>query len=351
MALLFVDGFDYVISGEDLQTKWSHIIGTDNEDTFLEGRRGGRCLKLDSYSRNYIMYFDKEDQTLVFGGAMKVDTFDMNASSQSCIIAFSHAYESSSVGYPDIIIRLDGSSLKAQKQLASTTYTTIAQSVSGVIKLNTWHYVEVKCRIHETLGVVVIKVDGREVINFSGDTRYSTDAEETACILIKGRDTTNADYTWWDDMYMLTDSGEAPTDFLGDCMVDTIYPNGAGTYTEMTPSSGENWECVNEIIIDDTDYVTGELGQKDSYVYQDVSGESTIHGVQLITVDKISEGSIIYKKPLLSIYGNDYSGEESSVGGVKNIDTEQFGVDPESGEVWTSVKINKYEFGTKILTD
>lgn len=350
MALLFMDGFDYVISGEDLQTKWDYTNLASSEDTKLEGRRGKRCFKIDYDDRTYAKYFNKVDQTLIFGAAMKVDTYDMTSAANVFIVAFSNSYDISS-SYPPIIIRLDGSSLLLNKQSSSSAYTTVGQSDAGVIKLNTWHYIEIKCRIHETLGVVVVRVDGREVINYSGDTRYSTDAEETACILIKGRDNSDQDYTWWDDIYMLTDSGEAPTDFLGDCMIDTIYPKAAGTHTEMTPSSGENWECVNEIIIDDTDYVTGGLGDKESYDYQDVSGESTVHGVQLVDSHAISVGSIIYKKPLLSVHGNDYSGEEVASSSVKAYDAQRFGLDPESGEAWTSTKINEYEFGTKILTD
>jgi len=348
MALLFMDGFDYYISGEDMVTKWDNTYSVSEEDTKLEGRRGGRCFKIDYNGHMYIKFFNEEDQTLVFGGAMKIDSYEFDSYGSSFLVGFNNTYEGSASTFYEIILRVEGSTLIGRKKVSGSSYTTIGQSATGSIKLNTWHYIEIKCRIHGTSGVFILRIDDKEAFNYSGETFYS--GTEVTCVLgIKGRKSSDVDYTWWDDMYVLTDSGEAPTDFLGDCMVDTIYPSASGEYTEMAPSSGENWECVNETILDDTDYVTGGLGEKENYDYQDVSGESTIHGIQLIDVHAISEGSIIYKKPLLSIYGNDYSGEEVPAAGVKNINATQFGLDPESGEAWTSDKINKYEFGVKLV--
>jgi len=37
--------------------------------------------------------------------------------------------------------------------------------------------------------------------------------------------------------------------------VDTLRPNGVGTTTEFTASTGDNYDCVNESIANDSDYV------------------------------------------------------------------------------------------------
>jgi len=346
MALLFMDGFDYVISGEDWTTKWEYTNSV-TKDTVMEGRRGGYCLKLDYYTSTWAKYYNNLNETIIFGSAIKIDTYNQRAGGYYYLVGFSSTPLGEST-YPEMKLYFNAGSLTAGHRTGSSSYEVVGIAETGTFKTNTWHYLEVKCRIHSS-GTFIVKVDGREILSYSGETNYPTYDESIACFAIKGRNNNAEDYTWWDDMYILTDSGEAPTDFLGDCMVDTIYPSASGEYTEMTPSSGENWECINETIIDDTDYVTGGLEEKENYDYQDVSGESAIHGIQLIDVHKISVGSIIYGNHLLSIYGNDYSGEETALGGWRNINESLFGLDPESGEAWTSDKINKYEFGKKIL--
>jgi len=340
-----MNGFDHVISGELVATEFDY----SSHDGYLsieDGRRGGKSLCITYNMNRYRMEFEQVDQTLIFGVAIKfIDNTSqsLGTTSRSFTLGIGNNY--SGWVYPTIILRTSTSgSVSLERNHSSTGYyTLIAESPPGVLKADTWHYFELKVRVHDTSGEAIVKVDGRTVIDFSGDTYYSGDVV-TCQVQLGGRLTTA--YTYFDDLYVLTDSGEAPTDFLGDCMVDTIRPSAAGTHTEMTPSAGSNYECVNEIVLDDTDYVSfsGEEGIKDCYDFDGVSGETTIHGIRLLRAGLLESGSL-YSKPLLNVYGNLYSGEEEVIGGTLEYDSQTYPTDPESGEVWTNDKINKYEFG------
>jgi len=333
MVLLLTDGFDYVISGELIGTKWPQ--GSINLDTESPGRQGGRCLKLgdDNYYLRYNIIPYLTDHSLIIGCAIYANNWASGTGYSSGIIKFSN-------GSYDIVLNTTTAGTIRVSRYSGWIYET-----EPVLKTGVWHYLEAKCRIHNTNGILEVRIDGRTVIDITGDVCYGS-VEQTHYVDLKGKYATDSRPTWFDDVYVLTDSGEAPTDFLGDCKVDTIYPSGVGTHAEMTPSSGENYECVDEVILDDTDYVcfSGENGLRDCYDFQDVSGETTIHGITVMRGCLLETGNV-YSRPLLNVYGNLYSGEEEVIGGTLGYDNKIYVTDPESGEVWTNEKINKYEFG------
>jgi hypothetical protein len=60
-------------------------------------------------------------------------------------------------------------------------------------------------------------------------------------------------------------SGSSPYNgFLGECRVNAYLPTGAGATTGLTPSTGANWQCVDDTVLSATDYVSGTTG-KDTY--------------------------------------------------------------------------------------
>ena len=88
----------------------------------------------------------------------------------------------------------------------------------------------------------------------------------------------------FDDLYVCDSAGSTNNGFLGDCRIDTIYPSGAGNYTQFTPSTGSNYTCVDETAPNTTDYVDGAtVGDRDSYALGNLSALSsqTVYGVQV----------------------------------------------------------------------
>jgi hypothetical protein len=67
--------------------------------------------------------------------------------------------------------------------------------------------------------------------------------------------------------------------------VTTLRPDANGDSADFTPSTGDNYTCVDEVIMNTTDYVEDDTGaQKDLYNYGGISASPTlIAGVQVST--------------------------------------------------------------------
>jgi hypothetical protein len=93
----------------------------------------------------------------------------------------------------------------------------------------------------------------------------------------------------------MDNTGDSPqNDFLGDCRVDVIRPNGAGANADFTPSAGSNYENVDEATPDDdsTHNSSGTVGHQDSYALPSLSAGGTIFGVKsLICIAKDDAGA------------------------------------------------------------
>ena len=149
-------------------------------------------------------------------------------------------------------------------------------------------------------------------------------------------------------------SGTTNNDFLGDIRVDAIHPNGAGNYTQLTPSAGSNYECVDETNMDDSDYVEGaNAGDKDSYTYGSVPtdlDDAAIFGIQLRNqAVRTAESDNIKMKGFLRTGSTDY--EETTAQSLDDVVKSKRIVwedDPSDSNVWTQAKINACEFGMEV---
>jgi hypothetical protein len=64
--------------------------------------------------------------------------------------------------------------LNLSNQLIVTrgTSTAVGTSAAGLLASGTWYYIELRCKLHDTLGEATVRINGTEVINVTGvDTR------------------------------------------------------------------------------------------------------------------------------------------------------------------------------------
>ena len=91
----------------------------------------------------------------------------------------------------------------------------IASSATGVIVLNTWHYVEVQVKLHDTTGSATVRVDGTSVITIpTVDTKNggTKTVYDTVRLSAGAAGNTNQ----YDDLYLTMGAG-AP--FKGDITI------------------------------------------------------------------------------------------------------------------------------------
>ena len=346
MTLLHIDGFEGY-GKEDVGSFWesgSYI----NTYGYIDqvGRRGGYCayapsrVRDASFSLNWNNTNKIDDQVMVVGCAVKIK----DASNSRTII---NIYENDSVA--NVVID-PNSIIRVNYQPGGTSALLYA---SPFITWDTWYYLELKARKHPTEGFVQFRINEELVLDATGlDTvGYTSSGTQIAGVRFEATIYT----TWWlDDIYILDTTGSKNNDFLGDIRVDSIHPNGAGNYTQLTPSAGSNYQCVDETNMDDTDYVEGaNAGEIDSYTYGSVPtdiDDAAIFGIQLRNqAIRTAESDNIKMKGLLRTGSTDY--KESTAQSLADIVKSKVVIwedDPSDSNSWTQAKINACEFGVEV---
>ena len=170
--------------------------------------------------------------------------------------------------------------------IAHTGVTVLGSSASGVLPAGAWSYVELRATVHQTTGIVVVRVNGVEVINLANqDTQSSSVVSHTALRLgnnaAQGAVTGDA----FDDVYICNGLGSYNTTFLGDLTVEHLRP-GADDTVQFVGSDGnsvDNFQLVDEAgAYNGADYVASStVGQRDLYtpVASARAGSSGVFGV------------------------------------------------------------------------
>jgi hypothetical protein len=274
MAFLFGDSFHH-LSQADLNKKWNNTVSGSIGTS--DARFPGSKYFSPGFGSGSLQAFNLGNQsTLIVGFAFWVSgTFanDLNI----CSLRDN--------GGEQLSLRLDDDGLLLYVSRNGTTLATATTVLNG----GAWYYIEFKATIHNTAGAYAVRVNGAPIAGISDATNVNT----------RGSGTNNyANQVWfhdggfhgsgssfrYSDVYILNDTGPAPlNDFLGDVRYDVLYPDGAGAYSQWTPTSGANYTNVDESPANQTDYVesTGD-DQIDSYSFADMSvAASTIYVVQV----------------------------------------------------------------------
>jgi hypothetical protein len=132
--------------------------------------------------------------------------------------------------------------------------------------------------------------------------------------------------------------------------IELLTPNGAGASTDLTPSAGSNYACVDEVPSDgDTTYVSGEtVGDHDSYALSDLTLEGTVRAVQWNCRAKLLEEGSGYIKRVLRSGGADYVSDVIGVDTTYKWVYEAISSDPATSAAWTRNAVDALEAGVMI---
>lgn len=214
---------------------------------------------------------------------------------------------------------------------------------------NVWHRIEVKLTVDNAAGELTIKLDDSEVFTTTGvDTQVGSNAfTDTIRIQAVGiRDAANFSF---DDIVINDDQGSLNNDFLGDLKIETLRPTAAGDATDFTPSTGANWENVDDLTGPDGDSTFNEssvAGHQDLYTTADLSGSpNVIHAVVLrATARKDDAGARSVN--LLTKTGTtiDVGATQTLLTSFVSV-TEIHEVDPDTSVAWTASDVNGMQIG------
>lgn len=355
----FMDGFDHYATA-DIGAKWDNDPSSGTIDSAIF-RNSGQSLRINSPIGITSKRLNSPVSNVVFGFGWRLSAIPSNTTLDSSGggVAFVGNYASGGDGEGQFCIGVlsDGKLRAARVRGFGTSgpnIPTVIGTGTTVFATNTWYYVEVRVFIHATAGAVEIRVNGVVDLLLTGvNTKGATSSTVTAeYFSLHGA--ASAAY-FFDDLYVRSEASatEVTGGFMGDIKVKPFYPNGDGTYSALTPSSGTtHYNLVDEASPNTTDYVSSITAlQKDSYNFQDISETGSIKAVQV--------GAYCYKTDA-GFRGVDVfikSGATEEFGTSKPLSVtpkyalKQWDQDPNTSTDWSQANLNAAEFGVRISAD
>lgn len=340
MALLFMDGFDHYATA-DFTKKWTSINASP-QILPTSGRRGGGAARIDVYNTN-----------LVF------KTFPFTSNTWILGFAFNSGGGFGSASLAGI---LDGSTYQCELRTNSDGTMSVTRNGTALtggtstraMNAGTWNYIEWKVTIADSIAAnsCVVRVNGEDWLSVAAGQDLKNSANAFANrIVIGGSGPISMTNLLFDDLYVCDQTGPAPyNNFLGDVRIDTLLPNGDGTYQAWSPSTGTtHYTCVDENPINTTDSVqTAGVGNRDSYTFQDLPAlTGNVLAVQTnIAAIKNDAGSRSVKT-LVKSGATVSTGTAQALNNSYLYYNDMFVNDPNTGTAWTQAAINAAEFGVE----
>jgi len=211
---------------------------------------------------------------------------------------------------------------------------------------STWVYIELKVFRSATVGTLELRLNGSLTAECSA-TGLNLGASNINAI---GWQQWNGRSEWLDDVYVLDPTtGSAPTnDWLGECRVETLFPNGNGANTAWTGTYADVDE-PNSPDGDTTYIYSNTPGQIETDTFTDLSVTTgTVFAVQTHIVARKDNAGLRTIAPVMRVGGVDYVGTTSPAlpTGYTGVTQLYDRVDP-SGADWTVATANAIEAGVK----
>jgi len=134
--------------------------------------------------------------------------------------------------------------------------------------------------------------------------------------------------------------------------VATSFPTGAGNHTQFTPSTGSNWQNVDDSAPNgDTDYNSdGTVGDRDSFVITDLpSVANAVKAVQYSLYARKDDAGTRQLAPFVRISGTNYDGTTVTMASSYGMFTEVKEQSPATSSAWGVSEVNGMEYGYKVV--
>ena len=239
-----------------------------------------------------------------------------------------------------------------------SVYDNVTERVSTAAlnwNANEWHVIELHVKLGGAgVGKFEVKFDGTLVATFTGITNTNGSAINTFWF----GSPTFAIYpsVYLDDIAINDIAGGTDNSWCGDggVLAALVPVTGAAEYTDLIASTGDAWECVNEIPAN-ADYVyESTVDKKSTYLLSDLAGlpggaSIARVWVELDALETAADGDKI--ATLLRSAATDAQGADQALtlAYVRYLSAEYL-VDPAGGEdpTWSEAKVNALQAGAVV---
>jgi len=366
MALRWMEGFETFIEaniGSDLFYKYPQL--NYSSDSYLNAnssvtssRYGGNCLETDNNIARYIHTpLFPAHKTIITGFAFQVSNgFEDSSPETQNIMSIGYDTGGAPISHLRMFLSSTTTFSAAKFDIRRGDGTLLATTTTTFVP-NTWYYVELKVVIDDTVGQIVLRVNEEVDVDLSGiDTADSSPADDSAnYVLLYTGWSDPGDNLYLDDWYVCDGSGTINNDFLGDCHIEAVFPAGAGDSTQWTPSTGNNWECVDDGGSNqDFDYIESDTpGNKDLYTVTSLTSiTDNIAGLQLNAEGWEAGATARTTKMILKVGSTEYDGSARAFPGGNDYSQihEIYEMNPDTGASWTATEINSLQIGLELVS-
>jgi len=340
MAILFMDGLDMYSNVTDLGAGGWGVASFNFSTT--GGRFGGGAIVNGTATTTAV--------TVDITGAALGDTY---------IACFAYRQIQS---LNNVVQFRAGTVILAQLNISNAGVVTFVPqsgsniaSASGVVPSGVWVYIEFKVTFgtNASTGSVDVRVNGTSVLSGSGLDTHNGNVVTNMRFVGGGSSNSN----FWDDVVLIKGAGASPTDFIGDCRIDYIIPDGDKTLQDWTKSSGSNaYELIDDTLNahdgDSTYIFSTTAGDESEFEMSDVAGASDlVHAIQLRgRVRKTDAGAASYR---LYIDSNSNRENGPTVNPTTTYDPSRNGIiplNPDGSVAWDDTAVNALIVGAERIT-
>jgi len=340
MAILFVDGCGEGYTTTELSVRWDTIGGTPIVQA-LQGRNEGSAIRCNLTTS----FFEENVASLtryMMGTAVRVE----NLSTTTDIFKFKEG------AVVHVIVRLTAT---GAIEVLNGDATQLGISVAGKVLVGSWAYLEVDVTIDNSAGIVVVNLDGLQLLNLTAkDTRNGGTLGEVDNI----RWTGSTDVAFFDDVYVLDATGTSPQNaLLGDVGVDISLPISDSTkldFPEVFPvAPTTHFDKVGELIPDNNlSYVkSSDALDIDRYkiaALPIIAGPGTIYTVQVSVLARKDGAAARIITPLINPGVADAKGAVFPLPTTFAYTKAVFDKDPDTGVAWVLANLEASEIGVEL---
>lgn len=230
---------------------------------------------------------------------------------------------------------------------------TVIATESGSRTDGAWAYIELKVTIADSGGTCIVRANGVEVINFTGDTK-NAGTNTSIDALRFGLGTPSPGWVPIDDLIIMDGTGSSMNDFVGDHAIKAIRPNGDGASSQWLGSDGNstnNYQLVDETTFSSSDYVADSTaGHQDLYAFEDISTTGAVKAVKpVIFAAKSDAGTRSVKAVKRNSGGTTATSSSLALSTTYAILSGPIWETDAAGSAWTVSTVNSHQFGVETV--
>lgn len=340
LAAYGLDNYDNFTEFTTIEPEWTGEVGGSfgsNTLSTTAGRFGGGALIINSGNSGRhaaILNFSvAQPKTIFLGISFKSPVVTITA-------IFLELSQAGSVHFQ--LQQVSGGNLVNVRILGSS-------AGSFTLSKDVWHRIEVKLTVDNAAGEVTVRLDDNEVFTSTGiDTQAGSNAW-TDRFIFQAPSSSNTPTVTFDDITINDDQGSANNSFLGDLKIETLRPDADGFVTNFTPSTGSNWENVDDLTGPDEDSTFNEssvAGHQDLYTTIDLSGSpNVVHAVVVRATARKDDAGARSINLLARTGGTTDTGSTQALLTSYSNFQEIHEIDPDTTDAWTVSGVNGLQIG------